>query len=402
MKKILIIEDDPIIGKIYHSYFKKSGYEVELAADGQEGYYKIQQGKFDGLLLDLMLPHMSGVDILRKIRAQKSFQKLIVVVFTSSFMSEMFDTANESGANRIFHKSNLTPHDLVEVMNQEFFLASNRGGATGNSESEGLGQEATADSKVNDSYRQELIQTFLKKAPDTIETLENGCREFLEARNPHEVLEKLQELYRKLHVFSGVAGLAGLKRLGELCTSMEALLIEMHQNAGANTPSTRRTISQAIAFLKKRFRDLAEFPESADRAARVLVVDDELMSRRAASFALDIGGMEVATHDDPRASLDLLSKRSFHLVVLDESMAGLTGSQMLDQIHQGPPNQNTPAILILNNAEFRARAEENRAPNLDLIARPFPFSELAVKALSMMLNHQIVDMKPLTMSDKGE
>ncbi|GEM_PF-971225 len=399
MKKILIIEDDPIIGKIYHSYFKKSGFEVELAADGQEGYYKVQQGKFDGLLLDLMLPHMSGLDILRKIRAQKSFQKLIVVVFSNSFMSEMFDSANEAGANRIFHKSNLTPRDLVEVVNQEFFLASSPAAAAkADPESEGLGMERTSGPREIDSYRQELIQTFLKKAPESLETLERACVDFLETKNPGEVPAMLQELYRKLHAFSGVAGLAGLKRLGELCTAMEALLIEMHQNPGANTASTRRTVRRAIDFLKKRFRDLAQFPESADRSARVLVVDDELMSRRAASFALDISGLEVATHEDARASLELLSKRSFHLVVLDESMPGLTGSQMLGQLRQGPPNQNTPAIVILGDAEFRARAEEHLAPNLDLIARPFPFSELAVKALSMLLNHQIFDVKPLKMS----
>lgn len=400
MKKILIIEDDPIIGKIYHSYFKKSGFDVELAADGQEGYYKVQQGKFDGLLLDLMLPHMSGLDILRKIRAQKSFQKLIVVVFTNSFMSEMFDTANEEGANRIFHKSNLTPKDLVEVMNQEFFLASTPEGKRTEDDPEALGSEAKREPTQKESYRQELIQTFLKKAPDSIESLEQACDEFLATKDPGEVSGKLEELYRKLHAFSGVAGLAGLKRLGELCNSMESLLIEMHENPFANTVSTRRTMARAIQFLKNRFEDLAEFPDSADHSARLLVVDDELMSRRAASFALDISGLEVATHHDPKASLELLSKRSFHLVVLDESMPGLTGSDMVARVHQGPPNQNTPVILILGKAELEARADEQIAPNLDLIARPFPFSEMAVKALSMMLDHQIVDVKPLKMSDK--
>lgn len=391
MKKILIIEDDPIIGKMYHAQFEKAGFQVALAADGQEGFYKVQEGKYDGILLDLMLPNMSGLDILRKIRAQKSFQRLVVVVFTNSFLSEMFDAANEAGANRIFHKSNLTPKDLIEVMNQELFLAKSPG-ADGEGGADGDGGESAA------TYRRELIETFLKRAPESIGALEAAFREYTGASGKADSANKLQDLYKRLHAFSGVAGLAGLKRLGELCSSLERLLIEMHETPATNTPSTVRTVERAIGFLHQSFASLAALPESADGSARVLVVDDEMMSRRAAAFALDLGGFEVATHEDARASMELLSKRGFHLVVLDETMPGLTGSQMIARIRQGPPNQKTPAILMLGRAEFEARAKERLPANLDFICRPFPFAELAVKALVLLLAHQMVDIKPLKMA----
>jgi CheY-like chemotaxis protein/HPt (histidine-containing phosphotransfer) domain-containing protein len=248
------------------------------------------------------------------------------------------------------------------------------------------------------NYRQELIETFLKRAPDALTALETAYREFMAAAGKSESHSKLQELYRKLHSFSGVAGLAGLKRLGELCSSMEALLVEMHENPGVDTPSPRRTIGRAIEFLRLRFRDLAALPESsADRPARVLVVDDEMMSRRAAPFALDFKTFEVATHEDARASLELLSKRPFHLVVFDETMSGLTGSQMVARIRQGPPNESIPAILVLGRMEFEARMNERLPSNLDFIARAYPFAELAVKALMLLLAHQLVDDRPLQM-----
>ncbi|HAV64495.1 MAG TPA: hypothetical protein DCY13_19270 [Verrucomicrobiales bacterium] len=395
MKKILIIEDDPIIGKLYHAQFEKAGFQVELAADGQEGFYRVQEGRFDGILLDLMLPNMSGLDILRKIRAQKTFQRLVVVVFTNSFLSEMFDAANEAGANRIFHKSNLTPKDLIEVVNQELFLAKKADDGSGGDGD--AGEDSRPGRPSSTTYRQELIETFLKRAPDAIAALENANNEFAEASGKAESANRLQELYRKLHAFSGVAGLAGLKRLGELCSSLEALLVEMHENVGANTMSTRRTVTRSIEFLKKQFPSLAALPETADQAARVLVVDDEAMARRAATFALDLGGFEVATHEDARASMELLSKRGFHLVVLDETMPGLTGSQMIARMRQGPPNQKTPAILVLGRAEFEARAGERLPTNLDFVSRPYPFAELAVKALVLLLAHQVVDIKPLKM-----
>ena len=390
MKKILIIEDDPIIGKIYHTRFEKAGYTVDLVTDGQEGYYRVQEGKYDGVLLDLMLPQMGGLDILRKIRAQRAFQKLVIVVFTASFMPEIFDSAHEAGANRIFHKSNLTPQDLLEVVNQELTLAKEPGGA-GSPEG---GKDASSA-----NYRQELMETFLKRAPDSLAAFEAAFQEFTTAAGKAESHTRLQELYRKLHAFSGVAGLAGLKRLGELCASLEALLVEMHENTGLDTASPRRTIGRAIEFLSHRFRDLAALPESAGESpARILVVDDEMMSRRAASFALDLDGFEVATQEDARASIELLRKRAFHLVVFDETMSGLTGSQMVARIRQGPPNDTTPAILMLGRAEFEARMNERLPSDLDFIARPYPFAELTVKALILLLTQQMLEIKPLNMA----
>ena len=62
MKKILIIEDDPIVGHIYQTRLEKEGYEVDIAHDGQSGFYRIHEFKPDAVLLDLMLPKMNGVE----------------------------------------------------------------------------------------------------------------------------------------------------------------------------------------------------------------------------------------------------------------------------------------------------------------------------------------------------
>lgn len=383
MKKILIIEDDPIIGKIYHTRFEKAGFSVDLVADGQEGFYKVQQGRYDGVLLDLMIPHMGGLEILRKIRAQRAFQKLVVVVFSASFMAEVFDAANEAGANRIFHKSNLTPQDLVDVMTQELTLA-----ATATRESARDTQSA--------QYRRELIETFLKRAPDALTQLQAAFETFIAAARGTESQTRLEDLYRKLHAFSGVAGLAGLKRLGELCSALETLIVEMHEQPATDRPSPRRTVGRAIQFLREKFPALAALPEAAtEHPVRILVVDDELMSRRAAAFALDLEGFEVATQEDGPASLELLQKRGFHLVIFDESLPGTSGSQMLARIRQGPPNDKTPAILVLGPAEFEARANEQLPANVAQLARPYPFAELTVTALLLLLGHQLVDIKPL-------
>lgn len=75
MKKILIIEDDSILGHIYTLQLTKAGYQIELAADGKTGYSRIAEFQPDGILLDLMLPNMNGIDILKKSEPRRTSRK---------------------------------------------------------------------------------------------------------------------------------------------------------------------------------------------------------------------------------------------------------------------------------------------------------------------------------------
>jgi DNA-binding response OmpR family regulator len=70
MKKILIIEDDTAIAEIERDFLEIEGFETVIAADGQRGLQQALSGKFDLILLDLMLPGISGIDICRKIRGE--------------------------------------------------------------------------------------------------------------------------------------------------------------------------------------------------------------------------------------------------------------------------------------------------------------------------------------------
>src|SRR5438034_11584985 len=86
MKRILIIEDDPLTAQIYRGCQEKSGYEVEVATDAQSGFDRLSQFRPEGLLLDLMLPNVSGTDLLKKIRATSGFENLPVIGFTNAFV----------------------------------------------------------------------------------------------------------------------------------------------------------------------------------------------------------------------------------------------------------------------------------------------------------------------------
>ncbi|HXX28234.1 MAG TPA: response regulator [Terriglobales bacterium] len=87
MKKILVIDDSKLLRMANAKMLAKAGYEVLTAADGEEGLKIVQSHTPDLLVLDMMLPKVSGVEVLQTLRKNPSTQRLPVIVLTS--LSEM-------------------------------------------------------------------------------------------------------------------------------------------------------------------------------------------------------------------------------------------------------------------------------------------------------------------------
>src|SRR5881394_450380 len=116
MKKILIIEDDPIVAHIYRTRLEKEAYSVETCADGQSGFYRVHEFCPDAMLLDLMLPKMNGIEILKKMRAQSKFASIPIVVFTNAYVPNMIQEAFSAGASQVFNKATLTPRQILDSL----------------------------------------------------------------------------------------------------------------------------------------------------------------------------------------------------------------------------------------------------------------------------------------------
>jgi DNA-binding response OmpR family regulator len=82
--RILIIEDEAKVANFIRKGLQQSGYEVDIAGDGEEGYEKIRNGSFDLILLDLMLPKMSGLELIPRIRECRPSIPIIAVTAKAS------------------------------------------------------------------------------------------------------------------------------------------------------------------------------------------------------------------------------------------------------------------------------------------------------------------------------
>ena len=77
-KKVLIIEDEQAVAELEKDYLELSGFSVEIANDGMEGLEKVLKGKFDIVILDVMLPSVDGFEICKKIREVKNIPVIMV------------------------------------------------------------------------------------------------------------------------------------------------------------------------------------------------------------------------------------------------------------------------------------------------------------------------------------
>lgn len=111
MPKLLIIDDESDIREFAQSYFKKRGIEVFTAASGREGLEMVSANNPDIVLLDMRMEGMSGMDVLRELRAKNISTKVILVSGIEE--SEETDEARALGVIDFAHK----PLDLSELEN---------------------------------------------------------------------------------------------------------------------------------------------------------------------------------------------------------------------------------------------------------------------------------------------
>lgn len=120
MSKILCIEDDNFIAEMYVHSLKKAGHDVDVVANGSEALKMAQQTVYDVILLDLMLPEKTGVEILETLRNEDgSGLPLTKIIVTTNFDEPEEDRVRlERMADGYIIKADVTPSKLVELVGQ--------------------------------------------------------------------------------------------------------------------------------------------------------------------------------------------------------------------------------------------------------------------------------------------
>lgn len=113
-KSILIIEDDEFLGTLAGTKFRNEGINITIVNSGEDAVEFLKSEIPSLILLDLMLPNMSGYEVLKSIRSNESTKDLTVLVFSNLGDREDISKAEEAGATEFLVKSSFTLDELVE------------------------------------------------------------------------------------------------------------------------------------------------------------------------------------------------------------------------------------------------------------------------------------------------
>jgi DNA-binding response OmpR family regulator len=119
-KKVLCIEDEHFISELYERALGKAGYDVTVELDGQKGLLAAQSDKYDIFLLDLMIPSLSCIDVLRELRDPVKTPKFHanIIITTNLEQREEIRADIEKQADGYLVKAEITPYELVDFLNQ--------------------------------------------------------------------------------------------------------------------------------------------------------------------------------------------------------------------------------------------------------------------------------------------
>jgi DNA-binding response OmpR family regulator len=117
-RSVLCIEDEHFISELYARALHKSGYTVTVIADGQEALVEAQKNTYDIILLDLMVPNLTGIEILRDLRSPDRTPqiKAKIIITTNLEQREDVRTDIENRADGYLVKAEMTPHELVNFI----------------------------------------------------------------------------------------------------------------------------------------------------------------------------------------------------------------------------------------------------------------------------------------------
>ncbi len=107
-KKILVVEDDLVTQRILAARLEINGYKVITASDGEEGLKKARNEKPDLVMLDLMLPKMTGYEVCRMLKFDDKYKKIPIIVLSALDRQDEREKAVKAGADAVFVK----PFDL--------------------------------------------------------------------------------------------------------------------------------------------------------------------------------------------------------------------------------------------------------------------------------------------------
>jgi CheY-like chemotaxis protein len=429
MKRILLVDDDPLILQVYQQALCKHGFRVDTAPDGLAALKAIHAVLPDAVVLDLMMPKMTGVEMLKLIRGERAWANLPVVVLSNAYMEQDALQAAALGAVKGLLKTSCTPKLLAAVIEEALggkpagedrshllaiprpeVLAPKDRNTTSSSADTDFKQRSEAANhtrapkegrRFNTTKQQRARRDFLNDGLNTCITLRHLFQSLVNSTSVKERELRLKDLYRKIHFVAAMGGLTECHQIAHMAAALEAVLFGMMSDPAVISPSLERTTSMAIDLFEELFQHALDWPPLSALGAQALVVDDDALANRLAVAALRNAQVRADSSTRPSEALQLLAQHQYDLVLLDIEMPEMNGFELSKRLRALPGYLRTPVIFVTIHNDFDVRAQTIASGGDDVIAKPILPVELAAKAVMHLLKIQMLTI-PVPQSIEGQ
>lgn len=368
MKKILITEDDALMAEIYRDSFEREGFSAEIASDGAVAIERLKGNPPDLVLLDLMMPNVNGVEVLKHIRAQESTRSLPVIVMSNALAGHLGQQAASAGATRLFAKNACGPKRLVKEVRDVLATIPN-----------------TTETASSSGDPTKPLVEFRKNVSSGMPQRLAEIRDLLQAiavEGPEIGQKKLLDLHKAIHQLAGTVSFAGFGAMAQLACALEMLFKEFYTSPKKINDSSLRTSAQGVEVLAELSECSSRSAEDGTPPALVLIVDDEPLARETTATALEQIHLRSVCVDNPVFAFRLAEGNRFDLIFLDVDMSGMDGFRACHKIQGTRLNAETPVIFLTAHNDPQTRALFNASGAADFISKPIWLTELGVKGLT--------------------
>jgi len=312
-------------------------------------------------------------------------------VFSNTYLTNMVQDAWKAGATKCLSKANCTPKQLLDVVRGTLSLSGAPAAKNGTPKEPGHPvvspsehAEAAVANDRDQVFQEELRGEFTRALPATLMAVRGHLQSVIKSIDEATRLRHVEEMFKRIHGITSNAGITGMLELAQMADGLEALLKELHQKPKNLNASTLRTIALAVDLLGT-LSTRTGTPAAPAAPPRILVVDDEAISRRAVTYALERAKLKPTAVETAQAAYDLLIEKKFDLIFLDVDMPGMNGFELCAKLRTLSAHTSTPVVFVTSLNDLESRANSTMSGGNDFIAKPFLFLELTVKALGYLL-----------------
>ena len=426
MKKILIIEDDLNVASLLRSRLS-STYEVEIAADGQSGYYSISEWKPNYVILDVTIQQMNPVTLVGKILAQKRFERLTFILLADSLPNDLVDEAMVAGAADAFSKSDPSyADDLVKALGDKSVVGHTRflGRNAPDRREPKLPTERRSVEPITNirpgSAKRDLspVATFVTEEPQssrddaedlrelfgqTFSTRVHSARQafvvYMTAKDQASRVASFEKFYKSIASLRAEAAQCELTGLVRLLEPLERRARQLRDDVENVALGSRQVVANAIDLLAGMTHQISELPALNRVSGTALVMDDESVSRKAITLGLEKAQIRVTAVDSGDAAIRECEVSKFDLIMLDVEMPGMNGFAVCARIRTIPEHRETPILFISALDDLRSRASSKISGGNQFITKPVNFLELNITATSLLLKQRLKEIDKAVLSD---